>query len=75
MQPAAAAAGGARQKHDVFYLSGSSSKPKLAVDASSDADAIPIAKLDLASGLLDIPAPKGMRPPLPHPHPPHTTHT
>ena len=45
----------------MFYLG---SGPKRAsssnlIEAAADVDEIPIAKLELASGLLDIPAPKG----------------
>ena len=51
-----------RQRHDVFYLGGGGSAKRstsaaAAVESASEVDEIPIAKLDLTSGLLDIPLP------------------
>ena len=58
----AAGEGKSRARHDVFYLGSGSSKRQAStpvIEAAADVDNIPIAKLDLASGLLDSPAPKG----------------
>jgi len=51
-----------RSRHDIFYLA---SGPKRAppstsvLEGAADVDDIPIVKLDLTGGLLDIAPPKG----------------
>ena len=46
----------------MFYLGSGSKRASSGnlIEAAADVDEIPIAKLELASGLLDIPAPKGL---------------